>query len=51
MERGCVAVGGRNAGVSGVSVNPVNPALMNWGKGRSGERAQHRATPHASGAL
>lgn len=35
-----MAVGGRDAGVSGVSVNPVNPALMNWGKGRSGERAQ-----------
>lgn len=39
-ETGCVAVGGRYRGVSGVRVNPVNPVLENWGKGRSGERAE-----------
>lgn len=39
-ETGCVAVGGRYGGVSGVRVNPVNPALENWGKGRRGERAE-----------
>ena len=39
-ERGCVAVGGRNLGVSGVRVNPVNSVRENWGKGRSGEQAE-----------
>lgn len=39
-ERGCVAVGGRNLGVSGVRVNPVNSVRANWGKGRSGEQAE-----------
>lgn len=39
-ETGCVAVGGRYRGVSGVRVNPVNPVLENWGKGRCSERAE-----------
>lgn len=39
-ETGCVAVGGRYRGVSGVRVNPVNPVLENWGKGRRGEPAE-----------
>lgn len=39
-ETGCVAVGRRYGGVSGVRVNPVNPALENWGKGRRGERTE-----------
>lgn len=43
-DAGCVAVGGRVRGVSGVRVNPVNPAARsNWGKGWEADR--HEAGP------
>ena len=44
VTSGCVAVGGRAAGVSGVRVNPLNPARWNWGKGWSGASRRNRET-------